>query len=231
MWKKNGTGILNNLHQQGVTMYKITYTMLTVLIFVLSVSSQELKPVSLPKPDLKRTGTLMDALLKRASVRAYKDSALSLQDLSDLLWSANGINRPDKKGRTAPSAINAQDIDIYAVTAEGVFVYDYLNHALKPVQKGDFRKKIGKQSFVGTAPVNLILVSDLSRFNRGDDNQKVMWAAFDAGIVSENISLFCASAGLATVVRAMINFDEMKSVLKLGSTQKIMLNHPIGYPE
>lgn len=212
-------------------MYRTIYIKLIVLMYLLSVSAQELKPVSLPKPDMKRAGTLMDALSKRASVREFKDSALSLQDLSDLLWSANGINRPEKKGRTAPSAINAQDIDIYVIKEEGVFVYDYVKHALKVVQKGDFRKKIGRQPFVETAPVNLILVSDLSRFNRGEEHQKMMWGAFDAGIVSENVSLFCASAGLATVVRAMIDIDEMQSALKLGSTQKIMLNHPVGYPK
>jgi SagB-type dehydrogenase family enzyme len=171
----------------------------------------------------------MESLSKRASVREYKDSMLSRQDLSDLLWAANGINRPDKNGRTAPSAINAQDIDIYVIIMEGVYLYKAEKHSLNPVQIGDFRKQIGKQSYVETAPVNLILVSDISRFNRGDENQKTMWAAFDAGIVSENISLFCASAGLATVVRAMIEIEKMQSALKLSNTQKIMLNHPVGY--
>jgi SagB-type dehydrogenase family enzyme len=195
----------------------------------LSVSAQDLKPITLPTPDLKRDATLMNSLSKRASVREYKDSALSMQDLSDLLWAANGINRPEKKGRTAPSAINAQDIDIYVITGEGAYLYDAVKHLLNPVQKGDFRKQIGKQSFVETAPVNVLLVSDLSRFKRGDDKQKELWAAFDAGIVSENISLFCASVGLGTVVRAMIEIDAMKAALKLGPTQRVMLNHPVGY--
>lgn len=195
----------------------------------LSVIAQDLSSITLPGPDLNKNVSLRDALTKRMSVREYKDSAVSLQDLSNLLWAANGINRPEKNGRTAPSAINAQDIDIYVIKVEGVYLYDPVKQALNPVQKGDFRKNIGGQGFVETAPVNLLLVSDLSRFKRGDDTKKLQWAAFDAGVVSQNISLYCASAGLGTVVRAMIDHDKMQAALKLTSTQKIMLNHPVGY--
>jgi SagB-type dehydrogenase family enzyme len=201
------------------------------LIFSLciSVTAQEISPITLPDPDLKRAVSLMESLSKRASVREYKDSSISLQDLSNLLWAANGINRPEKKGRTAPSAFNAQDIDIYVIMATGAYLYDPVKHKLNVVQKGDFRKDIGNQAFVETAPVNLILVSDLSRFKRGDNNQKMQWAAFDAGVVSQNVSLYCASAGMGTVVRAMSDNDKMLVPLKLTNTQKIMLNHPVGY--
>jgi nitroreductase len=209
----------------------IKMNLLGTLIFSLyvSITAQEILPITLPDPDLKRTVSLMESLTKRASVREYKDSSISLQDLSNLLWAANGINRPEKKGRTAPSAINAQDIDIYVIMATAAYLYDPVKNKLNVVQKGDFRKDIGNQAFVETAPVNLILVSDLSRFKRGDDKTKMQWAAFDAGVVSQNISLYCASAGMGTVVRAMSDNVKMLVPLKLTNTQKIMLNHPVGY--
>ena len=190
---------------------------------------QDLKPVQLKKPDMARKGTLMEALSKRQSVREYNSRALSDQDLSDLLWAANGINRPSEGKRTAPSAMNVQDIDIYVLTAQGVYLYDAKKSALEPVTAGDHRAKIGSQPFVATAPVNLMLVSDLSRFTRGDDASKAGMAAMDAGMVSQNISLFCASAGLATVVRAMIDAEKMTPILKLKPTQRILLNMPVGY--
>jgi len=200
-----------------------------IISLCLHLTAQEFSPITLSAPDLKKNVSLMESLTKRSSVREYKDSSLSLQDLSNLLWAANGINRPEKKGRTAPSAINAQDIDVYVITSEGAYLYDPVKQVLNTVQKGDFRKNIGGQAFVETAPVNLILVSDLSRFKRGDDTKKMQWAAFDAGVVSQNISLYCASADMGTVVRAMIDTEKMQAALKLTGTQKIMLNHPVGY--
>jgi SagB-type dehydrogenase family enzyme len=191
--------------------------------------AQELKPVTLNAPDTSRKMTLMQALKKRGSVREFGEKNVAIGELSDLLWAANGINRPEKGGRTASSAINAKDIDIYVITREGAYLYDPAKSLLNPVAAGDFRKQIGGQDYVATAPVNLILVSDLSRFTRGDDAGKSTWAAFDAGIVSQNISLFCASVGLGTVPRAMIDFDKLKKVLKLNVNQRIMLNHPVGY--
>ncbi len=204
-----------------------------ILIAALSIytfsNADTLKPVNLNSPDMNSKVTLMQALSKRASVRSFSDQPLSLQQLSDLLWAANGINRPEKGGRTAASAINAQDIDIYVIMKDGAYLYSPREKKLLPVASGDFRDKIGPQDYVQTAPVNLILVSDLSKFSRGDDAGKAAWAALDAGIVSQNISLYCAAGGLATVPRAMINFEELKNILKLKDNQKIMLNHPVGY--
>jgi nitroreductase len=203
----------------------------TALVVVSVSFAQESKPITLNAPDMSRKTTLMQALQKRASVRAFAEKNLDIKELSDLLWAANGINRPEKGGRTAPSAINAKDIDIYVITKDGACLYDPVKSVLNPVATGDFRKQIGGQDYVATAPVNLLLVSDLSRFSRGDDAGKSIWAAFDAGEVSQNISLFCASEGLGTVPRAMFDADKLKTVLKLKENQKIMLNHPVGYPK
>ncbi|MDR0330978.1 MAG: SagB/ThcOx family dehydrogenase, partial [Chitinispirillales bacterium] len=193
--------------------------------------AEELKAVALKKPDMAKKATLMDALSKRSSAREFNAKKLSDQDLADLLWAGNGINRPSrapKPGRTAPSARDAQDIDIYAITPEGAYLYDAKKNTLEPIAAGDFRAQITAQPGIAAAPVNLILVSDLTRLS-GDDAAKASAADMDAGIVSQNISLFCAAAGLATVPRGMIEKDKVAAALKLKATQKIILNHPVGY--
>ncbi|GBU20565.1 hypothetical protein R80B4_00443 [Fibrobacteres bacterium R8-0-B4] len=192
-----------------------------------------LKPVTLKKPDLARKTALMEALSKRMSTREFGAKKLSDQELSDLLWAGNGVNRPDKGGRTAPSAHNAQDIDIYVVLPEGTYLYDAKKNTLEPVAAGDHRSVIApQQAFVAAAPVNLLLVSDLTRLPKGaNDAATAAIAAIDAGAVSQNISLFCAAAGLVTVPRAMIDAEKTATALKLKPTQKIILNHPVGYPK
>jgi SagB-type dehydrogenase family enzyme len=193
--------------------------------------SADLEPVKLNPPSPDRGLSVMKALAVRASVREYSSRDLTLQDLSDLLWSANGINRPDKGMRTASSAMNAQDIDVYVILSNGAYIYNAQENRLDPVSPGSFSDQIGTQPYVKTAPVNLILVSDLSRFRHGDDETKHTYAAIDAGIVSQNISLFCAAAGLRTVPRAGIDIKRMREVLKLKDSQVILLNHPVGYPK
>ncbi len=192
-----------------------------------------LKPVALKKPDTTRKATLMEALSKRMSTREFGAKKLSEQDLSDLLWAGNGVNRAATGGRTAPSARNVQDIDIYVITPEGAYLYDAKKNTLEPIAAGDHRAVIApQQAFVAAAPVNLILVSDYGRFPDGaNDAGTTAMAAMDAGMVSQNISLFCAAAGLVTVPRAMIDAEKTAAVLKLKSAQKILLNHPVGYPK
>jgi len=212
-------------------------TALTVTLLCASPTGAQtdaaLKPVQLKKPDLTRKAPLMEALSKRMSTREFGAKKLADQELADLLWAGNGINRPDKGGRTAPSAHNAQDIDIYAVLPEGAYLYDAKKNELTPVAAGDHRPVIApQQAFVATAPVNLILVSDYSRLPGGANGAgTASIAAIDAGIVSQNISLFCAAVGLVTVPRAMIDNDKTAAALKLKPTQKILLNHPVGYPK
>jgi hypothetical protein len=188
--------------------------------------SQELKPISLLPPDKTRGVTIMKAFEARASVREWSSRNLSLQDISDLLWAANGINRSTEGKRTAPSAMNAQDVDIYLFNEEGIFLYDARGNKLKPVVAGDYRSLPGATE----APVNLVLVSDISRFRAGSDSLKIGWANMDTGIVSQNISLFCAGTGLKTRPRASFpGADKIRSLLKLNKTQYILLNHPVGY--
>jgi SagB-type dehydrogenase family enzyme len=199
------------------------------LIFLLGLfikpHAQELTPLKLNDPDKSRGLAVMQALAVRASVREYSEQKLSLQDLSDLLWAANGVNRPEEGKRTAPSAMNAQDCEIYVFLEEGIYLYNAFDQLLTPLRSGDYRPLTG----VADAPVGLVLVSDISKFPSGEDSLKTTWAAIDAGVVSQNISLFCAATGLKTCPRAGLEREKIQEILALKSTQYIMLNHPVGY--
>ena len=208
--------------------------LITILFFMCLAGylfAQELKPIVLNPPDLKRGLPVMEAFSLRASSTEFINKKLSLQDLSDLLFAADGINRKEISKRTAPSAMNAQDIDIYVFFQEGVFLYDAVNLVLNPVVSGDQRALIaGNQTIVATAPVILLLVSDISRFKMPDEAMKLDGAAKDAGIVSQNINIFCAGMGLHTRPRGSMDIEKLRSVLKLKDSQHPMLNNPVGYP-
>lgn len=203
----------------------VCYTILSGSLF-----AQGIKTIVLNPPDLKRGLPVMEALSLRASANEYTGAKLSLQDISDLLWAANGINRKEISKRTAPSAMNSQDIDVYLIAEEGAYLYDAVNHILNPVVSGDHRGLVaGRQTDVAKAPVILLLVSDFSRFKSGEDTQKSGWASFDAGIVSQNICIFCAGMGLKTRTRGSMDIEKLKSVLHLKDSQHLMLNNPVSY--
>lgn len=185
--------------------------------------------IVLNKPNLEREGNLMKALSQRASAREFESTPLSIQDLSDLLWAANGVNRVESGKRTAPSAINAQDIDIYVFDSNGVYLYNAQKHILEGVVNGDYRKIISNQDKDPYPALILLLVSDISRFTRADDSLKTDWAAMDAGIVSQNIMLFCSSAGMESRPRAFMNKEQIIETLKLNNKQLPMLNIPVSY--
>ena len=209
------------------------------------MKSEGLSTIKLSKPNKERGLPFMETLSVRASAREWSDQELSLQDMSDLLWAANGINRPGEKKYTASSAQNARDIDIYLFMKDGVYLYDADAHALAPVMAGDFRSQImmtppPRPKDAGgpppppppppsNPPIEIILVSDVSRFKFGPPELKPEWGAIDAGIVSQNISLFCAATGLMTRPRASVEKKVVKNLLKLNDTQHVFLNHPIGY--
>ena len=229
------------------------------MAFVLSLAGAlvgaELQAIKLNPPDLKRGLLFMQALSVKASAREFSEKELSLQDLSDLLWAADGINRPAENKSTASSAMNAHDVRIYVFMKNGAYLYDAPKHELAPVLAGDYRSQImmarpprpaaPAAPPAGAAaappspppaamapanpPVQIILVSDSERFRRGTPELKLEWGALDAGIVSQNISLFCAATGLKTVPRASMDKDKIRYLLKLADTQTIFLNHPVGY--
>jgi SagB-type dehydrogenase family enzyme len=194
-----------------------------------AVGAQELKPVILPAPQTDGGRPLMQALKERKSTREFSAEKLPAQVLANLLWAGFGVNRPDGR-RTAPSAMNWQEIDIYVVTADGTYVYEAGKNQLQPVAKEDLRSLAGVQSFVATAPVNLVYVADLTKVS-GDAQGKELYTGADTGFIAQNVYLYCASEGLATVVRGSVDREALGKALKLKGTQKIILAQTVGYPK
>ena len=187
--------------------------------------------IPLPPPETDKGKPLMQVLQERRSERSFADKALSHQDLANLLWAANGINRSDGR-RTAPSARNVREFEIYTILKDGAFVYDPNTHRLLPVADGDHRKSAGRDSYVAAAPVNLIYVADLSKINWTRDlNGKILIASLDAGFIAENAALFCASAGLNSVPRINIDSDSLAKTLKFRPEQRIILATTVGHPK
>ena len=186
---------------------------------------------NLPKPNMQRTTlSVMESYNQRKSVREYSAKELSDQDLSDLLWAAQGQNRPDGH-LTAPTAMNRQEIRLYVFTAKNVALYDPKTHALTQVASGDHRDIVaGGQAFAKAAPVVLLMVADLDKFGSNNQQSQAM-AAVDTGIVCENINLFCSAAGLCTVPRATMDGKAISSLLSLNANQIPLINNPVGYPK
>jgi nitroreductase len=192
---------------------------------------QDLKPVSLMQFQSDTGRPLLHVLKERKSSRAFSPRNLPKRVLSNLLWAANGINRPASGGRTAPSAMNQHEIDIYVATAEGLYLFDAKGRQLRPVLKQDIRVLTGVQAYVQDAPVNLIFVADFSRMSRTPAQDRDLYAGANTGFISQNIYLYCASEGLATVVRGSIDREALADAMKLGPEQKIILAQSVGYPK
>ena len=195
------------------------------------ISAQEPKTIQLLPPDMDGGRPLMRVLKDRASSRNFSTEKLPPEVLSNMLWAAFGVNRPESGGRTAPSASNSQETDIYVAMSEGVFLYDARANLLKPVLPDDIRGLTGRQAFVKDSPVNLIYVADLSKMTRAAPTDRDSYAAAHAGFISQNVYLFCASEGLATVVRASIDRPALARAMRLRPDQKITLAQTVGYPK
>jgi SagB-type dehydrogenase family enzyme len=222
-----------------VAVIKTSRIFFSVLVFVWLVSpfmlsaqtAEQEQDFKLPKPQTEGGKPLMQALLERQSSREFGTAKLPPQVLSNLLWAADGVNRPDSGKRTAPSAVNWQNIDIYVALADGLYVYDAPGNVLKIVLQEDVRAETGKQEFVKDVPVDLVYVADFSKIMRGTDEDRTFYSAAHTGFISQNVYLYCASEGLATVVRGMVDRETLAKVMKLRPDQKIMLAQSIGYPK
>ncbi|UCH36708.1 MAG: nitroreductase family protein [Armatimonadota bacterium] len=193
--------------------------------------AEELKPIELPKPRTEGGMPLMEALKARQTNRSFSPQKLPEQVLSDLLWAACGVNRPDVGKRTAPSAMNWQEVDVYVALADGVYLYDTKAHRLEPVLADDLRVMTGTQGFVKDVPVNLVYVADLARMKGASDRDKVFYSAADTGFIAQNVYLYCASEGLATVVRGLVNRPALKDAFNLRPDQEVILAQSVGYPK
>ncbi len=194
--------------------------------------------VKLPDPEKHLDFPLMEALERRRSIRKWKNLPLSEQELSNLLWAACGITK-EKYGkvkckRTAPSACNSQEIRVYVIAEEGVFLYDEENHQLIRTVARDIRKDIGTQKMMKSAPLGLVFVADLSRlkspFLRSREAKRFS-AWVDTGYVSQNVYLYCAAAGLGTVVLSLVDRDKLHTLMKLREEEKIVLTQAVGPSE
>jgi len=186
--------------------------------------------VQLPPPDTTGGRPLMQALKTRRSTRDFSSKPLPEQVLSNLLWAAFGINRPDAGMRTAPSAWNQQEIDIYVFTTDGVYLYLPTRHALHPVLEGDHRAATGTAAYSAQAPVSLVYVADHGRTPRTPVWEKEKFAYAHAGFIGQNVYLYCASEGLGTVIHASTDAPPLARLLGLRRDQQIILAQAVGYP-
>jgi hypothetical protein len=181
--------------------------------------------IKLNQPDLKKGVPMMEALSKRKTERNLSDKKLTQQQLSEVLWAADGVNRPDGK-RTSPAAMAKYAVDIYVVLPEGVYLYDVAKHELTLITKGDFRKESGMQDFVYVASVNLVYVLNLKNWQDMSrpilEQKRDRWIDVELGCIAQNVHLYCASEGLGTVIRGMIDEKKFSEVIKVKPEQILM---------
>ncbi len=186
--------------------------------------------IPLPPPHTEGGLPLMDTIRTRQSCREFAERPISQQLLSNLLWAAIGLSHPERGGLTVPNARSRREVDLFVITAEGTWRYDIDSHALKSVVTGDIRALAGKQDFVATAPLNLIYVADYARMPDLNTEQQLVYSSTDVGFSAQNVYLFCASSGLATVVRGSIDREALGQALGLTPQQRIILGQSVGHP-
>ena len=191
--------------------------------------AQEPTKVSLPPPRSAGGQPLITALHLRRSTREYSDRPIPAQVLSDLVWAAFGVNRPNGD-RTAPYWRHVMVMDIYLAMADGVWLYDPKDHALLPHLKDDIRAQTGAQDFVGTAPLNLIYVAHGERMTDVSTEDRRLYASVDTGFIGQNVYLFCASEGLGTVFRGSVDYARLAQTLRLPEDQFVTFAQTVGYP-
>lgn len=217
-----------NTMKTAILSLTVSYMVLALSFPAASFAAR--KEIRLLKPAVTGGMPLMAALNKRQSSRSFSQKKLPDQVLSNLLWAASGINRPDSGKRTAPTAMNNQEIAVYVALEEGLYLYNAKKHSLELVVDKDLRPLTGRQGFVNKAALNLVYVADISKaagFNRED---KLIYAAADTGFIGQNVYLFCASEGLSTVIRGWIDKEDLGKAMNLKSGLMIILSQTVGYP-
>jgi len=213
-------------------MKKVIFTYLTIVLISLSITAQD---ITLPAPDRKGGKPLMQALNERQTTRTFTEDNLTQQQLSDMLWAAWGINRADQKKRTAPSAMNYQEIDVYVALPGGLYVYVSESNTLRMINNKDIRKTTGTQSYVNNAALNLVYVADMGKAGKKEgvkiDDSDLFMSYSDAAFIAQNVYLYCASANLGCVVRGSIPKEKLALELGLRSNQLIILAQTVGVPK
>lgn len=186
--------------------------------------------IKLQQPDTKGGDALLSTMQNRRSTREFQPTNLSLKHLSEILWAANGVSRPEEGKRTVPSARALYPIDTYAVLANGVYKYDPAAHELVPVAEGDHRALAGMQPFVAGAPLNLVFVADYNRYADMPAERWIQFASLDAGHCVQNVYLYCASEGLNVVERGSIDGKAFLDLVGLGDQlHEVIIAQTVGY--
>jgi nitroreductase len=231
---KGGESLGKNQTEEEMIKLKLIQTLCFGLAVIFGAGTlaqaSDLETIKLPKPEITHGKPLMQVLSERKTSREFSPKELSTQTLSNLLWAAFGINRPDGR-KTAPSALNHQEIDIFVTMKAGVYRYDAKANTLVPVVSGDMRAITGLQGYVKEAPLDLVYVADFAKMGDSQEAEKRFLSAVDTGFISENVYLYSASEGLATVVRANMDRTKLSEAMKLRPDQKITLAQCIGYPK
>jgi nitroreductase len=230
-----GAGMERNkahIHEQGIgTMNTLTKLALGAMgrLRPQPAKGDAVARIALPAPGKTGGMPLMEAIAERHSAREFARRELPLPTLSSLLWAANGVNRADG-GRTAPSAMNAQEIDIYVALPAGAYLYDAAANALQLVAGSDIRRVTGYQDFVDEAPLDLVFIADHSRMKLVPVASRESFASVAAGAIAQNVYLFAAGNGLAAVIRAWIDRDAIANALGLGHDHQVLLSQTVGFP-
>jgi SagB-type dehydrogenase family enzyme len=198
-------------------------------IFIPGISIAQSTDIELLKPDLNSGKPLMAALNERSSHREFSEKDLTHEQLSGLLWAACGINRTESGKRTAPSAMNWQDVRVYVFLKSGIYLYEENTHKLLLIKEGDHRGAAGSQDFVAAAPVNLIYVSDYSLMKKASEKDLEFYSGINTGFISQNVYLYCASEGLNTVVRAYVDREALHLLIGLKPEQHVVVGQTVGY--
>ena len=204
-----------------------------VLFTPVAPSVAKAADISLPNPQMEAGMSVMQALAKRQTSRSFSGEELTPSQLSHILWAANGVNRPDSDGRTNPAALGVHSVEVYAVTAEGIFLYQPQTHTLQSIAEGDFRMTTTTgQPFVGEAPLNLVYVGNSAAWEnagRGPSGEKqVLFDSIAAGTMAQSVALVAAAEGIGTCVRASVDHAAFSEAAHLQDGQTILLAQTLG---
>jgi SagB-type dehydrogenase family enzyme len=204
-------------------------TLLTLIIMAASIFASA-QSITLPQPQKTGGKPLMEALNDRHSTREFSDRELDMQTLSNLLWAGFGYNRPEERKRTAPTSRNYQEMEIYVSIPSGLYLYNAWENTLVFIHDRDIRSSTGSQDYVGKAPLNLVFVADQRKVQNPHSDRQLRASHTNSGFIAQNVYLYCASAGLASVVRALFDPELLKKEMLLDENMIIILTQTVGYP-
>jgi SagB-type dehydrogenase family enzyme len=193
---------------------------------VMSLGAQN---IELPQPVKTGGMPLMEALAERSTSREFSEKEIDMQTLANLLWAAYGYNRPDEKKRTAPTSRNFQEMEVYVSVKSGLYYYDAANNLLVQIHDKDIRANTGLQEYVGKAPLSLIFVANQQNVQDPHGERQLKASHTNSGFIAQNVYLYCASEGLACVVRAWFDEEDLHKAMQLGEDYKIILTQTVGY--